>query len=806
MSYYFFKIAFRNLSRQRLYAALNIIGLAAGVACMLLAVLYWQDERSYNLFHEKAPQLWRITTLATERESGKRVPSGGTRQVHGPAFQAAIPEIKAMVRLLGGDIRGDVRHEDRALKLQMLFADDNFLDVFSFPLIQGDRHTALREINSAVISEETALKFFGSTDCLGKTLHLDADPSAERLGHKPMVVTGVAKSLSPRSSIQFDIAMPMRFMQLSFEDPGWIGGYLGTFVVLEKDAHLPQIAQKMGAVFAQQAQKEIQEAGFDPHLEFVLQNIADIHLNPLDGQENNWNEAGVVNGSSPLYSNLFLGIAFFVLLLACINFINISIATSLGRAREVGLRKLNGSKRRTVFAQFLGESILLNAAAFVLAGCLIPLILPAFNVLADKKIDLSDALDAQLIAGFGLVFLLNTLISGLYPAWQLSAFNPVETLYNRSRSARQSRLGKALVVLQFSLAFLFALATMVFYAQMRFIRQRDLGYEPGFVVRSNINGDRDYAPIKQFLQNEIARYPCFEGISFGGEFGNQTMDTEVSQGNKVRAVYQSADDHFLSVMHIPLRSGRNFTGPNSREVLVNETFVRAAGLKNPVGAAVKLHPDYADGEASYIIAGVVADFHVASLRQPIQPLALFQHSRHNGGIWLKIRRDQSEEALRRFEALYRQSMPGAVYEWQFLSDLNARAYVREQRWQSIVGAAAGLSLLICALGLFGLSQLNVQRRIKEIGIRKVLGASVAGISRLLAQDFLKLVLLAIVIASPFAYFVMQKWLANFAYRIDIQWWMFAAAAGMAISVALLTTGLQGLRAALADPARALRSE
>lgn len=751
----YLKTALRHLARQKHYAALNVVGLAVGLTCMLLAVLYWKDERSFNLFHEKAPQIWRITTTATERETGKRIQSGGTRQIHGPTFKETIPEIQAMTRLLGGDIRGDVRHEDRALKLQMLFVEDNFLEVFSFPLLYGDRVTALRDINSAVLSEETALKFFGTTDCLGKTLHLDADPSAERLGGKPMVVTGVAKSLSPRSSIQFDIALPMRFMQLSFEDPAWLGGYLGTFIVLQENANRPQIEQKMQAVFAERAQVEIQAAGFDPKVEFGLQNIADIHLEPFEGQTNNWNEAGVVNGSRPLYSNLFLGIAFFVLLLASINFVNISIAASLSRAKEVGVRKLNGSSRGGIFGQFLGESTLLCSAAFALACMLTWVVLPAFNVLADKKIVLADALDWRLGIGVVLVFLLNVLMSGLYPAWQLSAFKPIETLYNRSRSARQLRLGRVLVVLQFALAFLFAVATVVFYAQMRYIQKTDLGYDPGYVIRTNINGDRDYAPIKQFLRNETERYPCFEGISFGGEFGNQLMDTKVDGAPVVRAMYQCADEHFLSLMRIPLRMGSNFSKPNSYEVLVNEAFVRASGLENPIGTTIKLHPDYADNHATYAITGVVANFHVESLRKPIQPLALFHNNNHNGGIWLKIKRDQSEEALRRFEELYHKAMPGAVYDWQFLSDLNARAYIREQRWQKIVGIAAGLSLLICAMGLFGLAHLGTEQRTKEIGIRKVLGASVAGIAGLLAKDFLTLVGIAIVMATPVAYYFAQ---------------------------------------------------
>ena len=801
----FLQLSFRHFSQQKGYALINVTGLATGLACMLLAVLCWKDERSFNLFHDKTPQLYRITTTAIDRETRDRVRSAGTRQVHGPAFQEAIPEISNMTRLLGGDITGDVRYEDRALRLKMLFTDDNFFTTFSFPLLQGHAKTCLQEINSIVLSEESALKFFGSTDVLGKFLYLDADPSAERLGYKPMVVTGVAKSLPAQSSVQFDVLMPIRFMQLSFEDKDWLGGYLGTFVVVSNNANIGHVEQKMDYVFKQSAEAQIRVAGFDPKVKHQLQNIADIHLDPIEGIENSWNECGVVNGSRPYYSNLFLGAAFFILLLASINFINISIASSIHRAKEVGIRKLNGSGRGRIFGQFLGESALLCGIGMVLAFLILELILPAFNQLTDKQISLTEALDVKLIAGFFSVFLLNVVLSGAYPAWLLSAFKPIETLYNRSRPFSVSRLGRVLVVMQFTLALFLALVTMVFYAQMRFVQTKTLGYEPGYVVRSNISGDREYEPIRQVLRNETAHYDCFEGISFGCEFGTIPQKTKLGGEQSVLAV-QSVDQDYLGVMDIALRNGGNFSTKNSREVIINEAFAKLAGLKNPIGAEVKLHQDYSDGAAPYTIVGVIADYHYESLHKPIQPLILYQQHWRNGGIWLKIRRDKSAKALAVFERIYRKAIPGAVYESHFISDLNAQAYHREQRWQAMIGTAALLAILICCLGLVGLSHLNAAQRTKEIGIRKVLGASIAGITGLLTKDFMKLVLIAIVIASPIAWYFMDKWLADFAYRIEMQWWMFAVAGSAAVLIALLTVGFQSVKAALANPVKSLRSE
>lgn len=800
-----FNLALRHLAHQKQYATLNVIGLAAGLACMLLAVLYWQDERRYDLFHEKTPQLFRVTAASISRETGNLEKTGGTRQVHGPAFKAEIPEIQAMTRLLGGDIKGDVRYEDHASKLQMLFVDDNFLEVFSFPLLHGNPATALKEINAIVLTEASALKLFGTTDALGKLLHLDADPSAERLGNKPMVVTGVVKDPPAQSSVQFEVLLPMRFMQLSFTDEAWLGGYLGTFVHLQQSADIQQINTKLDAVFEKYAGAEIKASGFDPQVHHSLQNIADIHLNPLDGVWNNWNECGVSGGSRPIYSNLFLGIAFFILLLASINFVNISIAASFGRAKETAVRKLNGSSRTSIFGQFMGESALLCGLTFAIALLFCCAVLPVFNDLADKKIVLRDAFDWKLAAGFALVFLLNVSLSGLYPAWLLSSFAPVEVLYSRNRSLRQLRTGKALVVLQFALAFLLAVATVIFWVQMDFIQRKDLGYQPELVVQTYISGNRDTRPIEQFLQNETARYPCFEGISYGTQFGNSGMETTVEGHRKIRAVYQDADPSFLSVMGIRLREGANFTAPNSREVLVNETFVRESGLQNPIGSQVVLHEDYAGGPAPYTIAGVLADFHFESLRKPVQPLVLFQTTQWGGGVWLKINREKSAEALAVFEKLYHQAMPGAVYEWHFMSALNARAYDREQRWKNIIGIAAALALLICCLGLFGLSHLSAAQRAKEVSIRKVAGASVADIVLLLTGHFLILVLIAMALATPVALLVMQQWLADFAYRIEIKAWMFAAAGAVAVTIALLTVGYQSVKAALADPVQALRS-
>jgi putative ABC transport system permease protein len=803
----------RHLLSGKLYTTINIIGLTAGMTCMLLAVLYWNAERDFDTFHAKASQIYRITTTLKERADGPTLMQGGTGQVQGPAFKAAVPELLDYVRILGGDVYADVRHEQTAFKLQMLFADSNFFKVFSFPLIAGDPATALKDINSVVISEETAMKFFPQdaahniTSVIGKYLNLDADPSADKLGHKPMIVTGVVKHVAANSSIQFDILLPFRFLQLSFEDKNWLNAYLGTYVILPHQVDLETIAQKFKRVFQLDlnAQDQIKKAGYDPGISYGLQPLQDVHLNAmLDGRTSN--EGGKVNGSKAVYSNTFLGIAFFILLLASINFINISIAGSLDRAKEVCVRKISGSSRLAIMLQFLIESAILCFAAFMLSLLIARLILPFFNLITGVMMNPGDLISGIHIIGYFSVLGLNILLSGLYPAYLLSAFKPVEVLYNRNKQIGLMRLSKIMVVGQFVLAFFLTMSMMVYYLQMNFIQKKHLGYEPGYVIRSQISGDRKYEPIQRVLKNEVAKDPSFEGISFGGEFGSgNTVEIKVAD-QKILAAIQSIDEQYLPVMGIGLQSGDNLAAERSHEVLVNEAFVKACNLQHPIGANLWIHPDYTDDSLPQTIVGVVSDFHFRSLHYAITPLVMCSIPRNSGGIWLKVNRNHTREALKAFERIYQSAIPGAVYQYDFLNDLTTREYSREQRWQKIITTAATLALLISFMGLFGLAHLNTRQRVKEISIRKVLGASVHNILSLLAKDYIRLVLIGLMIAASIGIYILNAWLKNFAYRIDLHWWLFVTVGMVVILLSLATVSIQGFKVAISNPVDALRGE
>ena len=808
MLHTYFKLTFRHLLRNKLYSAINVIGLSVGIACMLMAILYWKDEKSFDTFHQNNPNLYRITTAMADSKTGEMITTGGTGQVQGPAFKAAVPEIQEYTRLLGGDISGDVLADSKAFHLQMLFADENFFKVFSFDLLRGNPQTALSDISSAVITESVARKFFNSIDVIGKQLQMEADPSAKRLG-KPMQVTAVVKDLPANSSIQFEVLMPMKFMQLSFLDDNWLNSYLGTFVVLHPKADVKKVIEKFSTIYKSHARQQLAESkktyGYDPKVHYGLQLMTDIHLRVLNNLEGN-TEGGVINGNKPVFSYLLFGIAVFILMMASINFVNISIANSLKRAKEVGVRKIVGGSRLQIIMQFLNESAILCLVAFVCAMIITNITLPVFNSLTGKHILFNTAFDAKLLFYLIILLVIIVLLTGLYPAYSLSLFRPAEVLYNKQKLSGRNLFGKGLVVLQFSFAVFFGICTLVYYNQMHFMQTKDLGYNPHQVIRTQVGGDRELLPVYRFLKNEVAKESSIKMISFGG---GQNLYPVKLQDHSLDAVHTVIDENYLPVLEIPLILGRNlspadYPSDSSRAVIVNEAFVKSAGLEHPLGTQLKTD-EYFDKESKTIV-GVIKDYHSGSLRQPIRPMVMFMNRWYGGAIWVKLEQARLQGGMAAFERIYKKAVPGAVYSYQFLDEMNAKQYAEEKRWQKIVGIAATLSIFICCLGLFGLSHLATHRRTKEIGIRKVLGASVIQVVALISEGFLKLVMISFILAAPVAWLSMNKWLQNFAYRVNTSWWIFAAAGILAILIAFITVSFQAIKAAIANPVKSLRTE
>ena len=800
----YLKIAFRHLWKKKLYFFINVLGLALALTCMIFSILYYKNEHSFDLFHKNNPHLFRINTIFVDNRTGLKETTGGTGQVQGPAFKSQIPEIKDYVRVMGGDIMENIKSSDKAFNLATAFVDSGFFSVFSFPLLYGNPNTCLNDKHAIVITETTARKFFGKTDVIGK--RLDVEDTADSM-FASFTVTAVTKDPPINSSIQYDILIPFSYLQILFRDNNWLNAYLGTFVVVDPKTDLKKLEQKFIAIHNANAQEQIDKGkksgDFDKQISYWLQPITDIHLDPYYASGKS-REGGSSNGSSPVYSYFLIGIALFILLMASINFVNLNIGNSLSRAKEIGVRKITGSSKSQIILQFLVEASIICIAAFCIALVLTHNLLPFFNQLADRQMVISTLLDWKLLCYFFILLIINILLAGLYPAFILAKFKPKEVLYNKVALSGRNWLGKSLVVLQFTIAICLIIGSIIYYEQMDFVRTKDLGYNPYNIIRIEIPVRRVATAIYAMFKNELSKEPGVKQISLE----TSSEDSKVYVDNKiVKSSYKVVEPSYIPMLEIPLKQGRNFSdsyGTDKKSaVIVNEAFVKAAGLQNPIGASVKI-TDWYEKDASII--GVVKNYHLGSLKKVIQPEIFAINDGTQGTMLIKIDKQRQKQVLAALGKIYKTAIPGSEYSYTFWDELNAKEYQQEIKWQHIINAATVLSVLICCLGLFGLTHLATHTRVKEIGIRKVLGASVGGITALISKDFIKLVFISFTIASPIAWYFMNKWLEDFAYRISISWLVFALAGITAISIALITVSFQAIKAAMANPVKSLRTE
>jgi putative ABC transport system permease protein len=801
----YLKTAVRHLSRSRIYAVINIIGLATGITAMLLAILFWRDEASFDSFHTNNPNLYRVITTLKESKDGDLVTVGGTGQVQGPAFKASIPEVKSFTRVFGGDIYSNIIANNKTLQVQPLFVDPNFLQVFSFPVIHGNGTTALDNVESVVLTASTAKRFFNSTDIVGKLMTADADPSFDKLG-KPLVVSAVIKDPPHNSSLQFDLLYTFAFIRLSFTDEAWLNAYLGTFLILEPGSDIRQVERKFDAVYQAHAKQQLDESrqkyGYDPQVRYHLQSIEDIHFNPLMRTSGNA-EGGVINGSDPVYSIVFMVVSGFILLMAAINFININIAGSIKRSKEVAVRKVAGGSRWQIIAQFLIETSILCLVSFVLSLLVLYLVLPVFNQLTGKQLVISGVFSSSSLSYFLLLLIILILITSLYPAFILSKFRPAEVLYNRVTAGGSGAFRKALVVMQFTPAIFLLIATLVYYSQMNYVRTKDPGYNPSQVISTSVYGDRDYDAVIRVLKNDFAQEPLFKKVSFGS---SGYTDRFQFNGKSIEFFRKTADENYIPLLEIPLVGGRNFISTDAENgIIVNETFVKTIGIDNPVGSQVSIH-DYNDTTYYRTIVGVTKDYHYGSIRSAILPMVMFMKKNPDGDMLIKVDQANMSKAITALNKIYNKAMPSALFAYVLMDETNAKDFYKEKQWQKVITIGTILSFVICWLGLFGLAHLSTYQRIKEIGIRKVLGASLSQIVVLLTGGFIRLVLVALLIASPLAWIAMDYWLRDFAYHVNIGPGVFLIAALMAISVTFLSVAYQSFRSALSNPVNSLRTE
>ncbi|MDO8366327.1 MAG: ABC transporter permease [Saprospiraceae bacterium] len=802
----YLKIALRNLLRNKTFSALNIAGLALGMATCLVILLYLQHELSYDRYNKQAERIVRVLFRGTVQ--GEKMNEATVMPPVAQTLKKDYPEVEVATRLREA---GAPRVRVQGKKFEgdpAAYVDANFFQVFTLPFLQGDAATALQKPNTVVLSKTLANKYFGATDPLGKVLELEGWPV-------PCTVTGVMKDVPDHSHFHFELFAAMSGLPEAQSD-SWMRSNFFTYLLLSKPKDLQALQAKLPQVVDQYLGPQMQQAmGLSlsdfrkqgNELGLILQPLTDIHLsteiaNPL-----------APNGNIQ-YVYMFSAIALFILLIACINFMNLSTAGASKRAREVGVRKVMGVAKSALVAQFLTESLLLTGFALVLAAGLAYLALPVFNDLLGVQLSANLLDRPDLWAGLLGVGLLTGILAGSYPAFFLSNFQPAQVL--KGKPGPQTRgfgLRSGLVVFQFAISIALVVCTIVVSRQLVYIQNKQLGYEKEQVlVLSNTGalGQKLDAFRQQLAQDPRVRSISRSGFLPAGDSWNNNffVSPESDPDQMIKTLRYEVDEHYIPTLGMKVLAGRNFS-PEFRSdttgVLLNESAVKAFGFgENAIGRSIRRSLGKGEQQV-YEVIGVVQDFHFRSLHEPISPLVMTL-SGNAGDLIMKAGTSDLSGLLTSAKNQWDQLTASEPFVYSFLDQRFDQSYRAEQKTALLLGIFAGLTIFVACLGLFGLVLFSTVQRSKEIGIRKVLGASVAGITGLLAKDFLKLVVIAIFIASPVAYYVMQKWLADFAYRIDIQWWMFVAAALAAVCIAFLTVALQSVRAALANPVESLRSE
>jgi putative ABC transport system permease protein len=792
-------VALRNIRRSKIYSLINVAGLAIGLASVMLIVLYVKDELSFDRFHPKIHQLYRIVSEA--KFDGQQKLNSHSGFLQGPGFASHVPGIRAFVRIQNAN--EDFKLGQEVKSESLLYVDSNFFSLFHFPLLEGNDKTCLQDPYSIVLSRKAAIKQFGTSNALGKIVMIRRDSA-----FIPYRVTGVAADCPENSSIQFNILLPFRAGPDDLQNKeNWFNFFLNTFVLLDPGANIKQVETQMQQYYESEASTVFKEMvaryGIGDAVtmgRYFLQPMADIHLNPELPAQN-----GLEHPSNPVYSYILSGIAIFILLIACINFINLTVARSIRRSREIGVRKVIGGSRAQLVIQFLGESFLLCVMAFVIAILLLQFSLPFFNRIANKQLSLSYLFDGKLILAYILLLLLTGFLAGFYPALVLSGLKPVDTLYSRFVLPGKNYLQKSLVVIQFALASFLIIGTFIIYAQFNFLTHANLGYDDTHVLTvEKANLSRAEATL---FRHELLANPDIMQVS-AKNGGQWSTAAKLSSDSNIQFSYETIDEDYLPLLKVPVVQGRNFSKdfPSDPEqsVLVNEAFVRQAGWKNPVGESVIFA---FRGNKVFHVIGVVKDYHFLALNEKIKP-QLFTMTADNGyGImWMRIRPGSETSVINYVHTLFRKLFPMNPFSYNFKDEENRRSYEAEQRWKQILLFAALLTIFISCIGLFGLSVLSAEKRTKEIGIRKVLGASVNQLAGILSFSFLKLVLLAFLIAFPLSWLAANRWLENYPYRIQLEWGLFAAAGILILLIALVTVSYQAIRAARANPVRSLRTE
>jgi putative ABC transport system permease protein len=786
----FFKIALRNLSRNKGFSAINIFGLAIGMASAILILLWIQNELSHDKFHEKIDRIY--TANNRDKFNGELWAWNNTPKILGPTIKLEYQaDVEDAVRINENNFLFTIG--DKHLNAEGYFTDPGFLTTFSFPLVQGNAKTALSKVDDIVITQKLAKKLFGNDNALGKVVRLDSTDN--------FTVTGVAKDLPNNTSFNFEYLLPWSYMKkIGWDDEYWGNNSVRTYILLKSgisqaafDAKIKNVTIKHTANTEDKSTTQV-----------FTQKLADRWLYSKS-------ENGKYVGGRIEMVKLFSVIAAFILLIACINFMNLSTARSEKRAKEVGIRKVVGAQKGGLVAQFIGESVLIAFLAGIIAIIIVQVSLYGFNKLVGKELYINYVNPLFWLFFFGFI-LFTGFIAGSYPAFYLSSYRPVKVLKGTFKAAHALVTPrKVLVVLQFTFAIALIICTIIVEHQIKYAQERDSGYVKDKLVFTPMNGEveKHYNLIKNDLLNSGAAVAVTKSMSpitqrYSDGWGWRWPGS-IEADSKTDFVRMASDADFVKTMGVTLLKGRdidiyNYPG-DSTAMLLNESAVKVMRLKDPVGQVVR-----ADGSDWHVV-GVLKDFIYESPYENVQQLAVMGPKSWFSTIHYKLNPAKSTaDALKLAENVFKKYNPQYPFDYKFADETYAVKFKEEQRTGTLAALFAGLTIFISCLGLFGLATYMAENRIKEIGVRKVLGASVANITTLLSIDFLKLVIVSFVFASLLAWYAMYKWLQNYSYHIGIEWWVFASAGLLSVIIAIITVSYQSIKAAIANPTKSLRSE
>ena len=800
----YLKIAWRNLMKSKIFSFINIFGLTVGLTTFLLIALFIFDEFTFDSFHRNADNIYRVIEHEIGTDGKESIGAGAGYQVS-EKIKAVLPEIKGAVRLRTfGRVNVAAAENTNVFYEDYTVGNPGFLTTFDFKLINGDRNTALTAPYSVIVTEETAKKLFNTDDVLGKAVKVNNDSTLYK-------ITAVLKDFPINSHLKFNLLFSES--SISGEDyanavsSDWISGNFSTYLLLTDKTDAHKIETEINQMVSAQLTDEIKSK-----ISYQLQPLKDVHFysNAIEGN------SGRKGNITYIYIFTILGI--FILFIACINYINLTTARFANRAKEIAVRKVAGASRKNLIGQFLSEAFLITLIALALSLILVELLLPSFNAFTEKQLTLSIYTDRRIWLGIALIIMVVALLSGIYPALIQSAAKPLSLFRSKINLGKGNlSVRQSLVIFQFALSIAMIVATIVVNMQMKYVKTKDMGFNKEQLVVVDINSGK-IRKGAETIKSEFAKLSQVKEVAVSSRVPGEWKDlpkvkvkNEKIQTPEGQDMYFiGADDKFLKTYQVVLTKGRNFTAgspADSSSVIINETAAKTLGITEPSEQQIEIPVD--DGLFQARVVGIVKDFNFQSLREPMTPMILgFQKNpiQNIDYFTARVATNATAETLKQMNAILHKIDQNHLFEYHFLDKQWDLFYHEDQIRETIFLVVAILTILIACLGLFGLATYAAEQRIKEIGIRKVLGASVGSIVTMLSKDFLKLVFIASVIALPIAGWAMNEWLRDFAYRITISWWVFISAGFIALATALLTVSYKAIKAAIANPVKSLRTE